>query len=43
MINRLRLTDDIIEKDLSLIKTYGAFGADCGDQYAKLDVTLIRD
>lgn len=43
MIHRLRLTNDVITKDMSLIKSYAAFGSHCGDQYAVLDVTTIKE
>lgn len=42
MIHRLRLTDEVIVADLSILKAYSSFGANCGDPLAKLNVETIK-
>ena len=43
MMHRLVETDAVIVNDMSMLKSYSAFGADCGDQLAKLDVVELQN
>lgn len=42
MIHRLRLTEEVITSDMSMLKAYSTFGAKCGDSLAKLNVEVIK-